>query len=76
MNRSGGQPTSFEAAPGHLFRADELTDAIAMLLQPMIFGWDDIGAVFSVSIPLITATARSPVAFCSKGWALFPVCRR
>jgi hypothetical protein len=40
MNRSCGQPMSFEAAPGHLFRADELTDTIAMLLQPMIFGWD------------------------------------
>lgn len=40
MNRSGGQPTSFEVSSGHLFRADELTDAIAMLLQPMIFGWD------------------------------------
>ena len=40
MNRSGGQPASFEAAPGHLFRADELPDAIAMILQPMIFGWD------------------------------------
>jgi hypothetical protein len=40
MNRSAGQPVCFEAAPGHLFRSDELTDAIAMLLQPMIFGWD------------------------------------
>jgi hypothetical protein len=40
MNRSCGQPRSFEAAPGHLFRSDELSDAIAMLLQPMIFGWD------------------------------------
>jgi hypothetical protein len=40
MNRSSGQPSSFEVAPGHLFRPDELTDAVAMLLQPMIFGWD------------------------------------
>lgn len=40
MNRVGGQSTSFEAAPGHLFRADELVDAIAMLIQPMTFGWD------------------------------------
>ena len=27
-------------APGHLFRANELQDAIGMLLQPMVFGWD------------------------------------
>jgi hypothetical protein len=40
MNTTSGQPASFEAAPGHLFRADELTDAIAMLIQPMTFGWD------------------------------------
>jgi hypothetical protein len=40
MNRSCGQPASFEIAPGHLFRSDELTDATAMLLQPMIFVWD------------------------------------
>ena len=40
MNRAGGQNTSFEAAPGHLFRADQLADAIAMLIQPMTFGWD------------------------------------
>jgi hypothetical protein len=40
MNKSVGQPSSFEAAPGHLFRADELADYVAMLLQPMIFGWD------------------------------------
>jgi hypothetical protein len=40
MHRAAGQPKSFEAAPGHLFRADELQDAIGMLLQPMVFGWD------------------------------------
>jgi len=40
MNRAAGQNASFEVAPGHLFRADELTDAIAMLIQPMTFGWD------------------------------------
>jgi len=40
MNIAAGQPKSFEAAPGHSFRADELPDAIGMLLQPMIFGWD------------------------------------
>jgi len=40
MHRAAGQPKSFETAPGHLFRADELQDAIGMLLQPMIFGWD------------------------------------
>ena len=40
MHRSAGQPNSFEAGPGHLFRADELTEAMGMLLQPMIFGWD------------------------------------
>ncbi|MFZ0804837.1 MAG: hypothetical protein WAN03_01585, partial [Candidatus Sulfotelmatobacter sp.] len=40
MNRAAGQQASFEAAPGHLFRADELTQTVAMLLQPMLFGWD------------------------------------
>lgn len=40
MNRAGGHSVSFEASPGHLFRADELPDAVAMLIQPMIFGWD------------------------------------
>jgi hypothetical protein len=40
MNRAAGQSSSFEVAPGHDFRADELTHAIAMLLQPMLFGWD------------------------------------
>lgn len=40
MRSGAGQPRSFEAAPGQRFRADEMIDAIAMLLQPMIFGWD------------------------------------
>ena len=40
MNGAAGQSASFEATPGHLFRPDELTDAVAMLLQPMMFGWD------------------------------------
>lgn len=40
MNAAAGQPKSFEAAPGHRFRADELPDAIGMLLQPIVFGWD------------------------------------
>jgi hypothetical protein len=40
MNGAAGQPASFGAAPGHRFRADELTDAIGMLMQPMIFAWD------------------------------------
>jgi hypothetical protein len=40
MHRASGQPLSFETAPGHLFRADELQEAVGMLLQPMIFGWD------------------------------------
>jgi hypothetical protein len=40
LHRAAGQPTSFEAGPGHAFRADELEDAIGMLLQPMVFGWD------------------------------------
>jgi hypothetical protein len=42
MHTAAGQPKSFEAAPGHLFRADELNEAVGMLLQPMIFGWDAI----------------------------------
>ena len=40
MNAGAGQPRSFEVAPGHQFRADELPDAIGMLLQPMVFRWD------------------------------------
>jgi hypothetical protein len=40
MRIAGGQPKSFEAAPAHRFRADELDLAIATLLQPMVFGWD------------------------------------
>lgn len=40
MNLAAGRATSFETAPGHRFRADELSDAIGMLLQPMIFAWD------------------------------------
>ena len=40
MCTAAGQPTSFEAAGGYHFRADELDQAIGMLLQPMIFGWD------------------------------------
>lgn len=40
MNAAAGQPKSFEVSPGHQFRADELPDAIGMLLQPMIFAWD------------------------------------
>ncbi len=40
MNSGAGQPKSFEMSPGHRFRADELPDAIGMLLQPMIFAWD------------------------------------
>jgi hypothetical protein len=40
MNIAAGQPMSFEVARGHQFRADELTDAIGTLMQPMIFGWD------------------------------------
>jgi len=40
MNQAVGQPQSFEVAPGHAFRADELADAVGMLMQPMVFGWD------------------------------------
>ena len=40
MNIAAGQPLSFEMARGHQFRADELTDAVGTLMQPMIFGWD------------------------------------
>ena len=40
MNIAAGQPMPFEVARGHQFRADELTDAIGTLMQPMIFGWD------------------------------------
>ena len=42
MHNAAGQPKSFEAGPGHLFRADELHEAVGMLLQPMIFGWDAV----------------------------------
>lgn len=40
MHVAAGQSASFEVAPGHEFRADELTDAVGMLMQPMVFGWD------------------------------------
>ena len=40
MHRAAGQPASFEVAPGNMFRADELHDAIGMLMQPIVFGWD------------------------------------
>jgi hypothetical protein len=40
MNRAAGQPSSFETSLGHDFRGDELNEAVAMLLQPMIFSWD------------------------------------
>jgi len=40
MHRAAGQPKSFEIGPANVFRADELQDAIGMLLQPMVFGWD------------------------------------
>jgi len=40
MNAAAGQPKSFEAGPGHRFRTDEFTDAVGMLLQPMVFAWD------------------------------------
>jgi hypothetical protein len=40
MHRAAGQPKSFEVGPGHLFRGDELSEAIGTLLQPMVFGWD------------------------------------
>jgi hypothetical protein len=40
MHRAAGQPKSFETAPGNLFRGDELPDAVAMLMQPIIFGFD------------------------------------
>jgi hypothetical protein len=40
INIAAGQPMSFEVAPGHQFRADELTDVVGTLMQPMIFGWD------------------------------------
>jgi hypothetical protein len=40
LRRAAGQPMAFEAAPGQWFRADELTEAVGMLLLPMVFGWD------------------------------------
>jgi hypothetical protein len=40
LNRSAGQQQSFEAAPGHLYRTDELVEATGMLMQPMVFSWD------------------------------------
>jgi hypothetical protein len=40
MNQAAGQPSAFEASQGHNFRADELNEAVGMLLQPMLFAWD------------------------------------
>jgi len=42
LHSAAGQPKSFEAGPGHRFRADELNETIGMLLLPMIFGWDAV----------------------------------
>ena len=39
INAGHGQPISFEAGRAHRFRADELVDAIGILMQPMIFAW-------------------------------------
>ena len=40
MRSAAGDPKPFEVAPGQSFRADELSNAIGMLLQPIVFGWD------------------------------------
>ena len=40
IHSAAGQQKSFEAGPGHHFRGDELNEAIGLLLQPMVFGWD------------------------------------
>lgn len=40
IHSAAGHQKSFEAGPGHHFRGDELNEAIGLLLQPMIFGWD------------------------------------
>jgi hypothetical protein len=40
IHRAAGQQKSFEDAPGHHFRGDELNEATGLLLQPMVFGWD------------------------------------
>jgi hypothetical protein len=40
INAGAGQAKSFEVSAGHRFRADELSNAIGMLMQPMIFAWD------------------------------------
>jgi hypothetical protein len=40
IHSAAGQPTSFENGPAHNFRGDELNEAIGLLLQPMVFGWD------------------------------------
>jgi len=40
MNQAVGQPLAFEVSQGHNFRADELNEAVGMLLQPMLFAWD------------------------------------
>jgi hypothetical protein len=40
LSRAAGQPRSFEATAAYQFRGDELLEAIGMMMQPMIFGWD------------------------------------
>ena len=40
FSRAAGQSSSFEAAAAYSFRSDELVEAIGMMMQPMIFGWD------------------------------------
>ncbi len=40
LSRASGQPRSFEATEAYGFRSDELVEAIGMMMQPMIFGWN------------------------------------
>lgn len=40
MRRGYGVVASVENAPAQLFRTDEITDVLAFLTLPMLFGWD------------------------------------
>jgi len=40
MRQSKGENRPLESAPGTWFRHDELVDAVSILVQPMLVGWD------------------------------------
>jgi hypothetical protein len=40
MRQGHGENRSIETSPGHFFRHDEFVESVALLLQPMLVGWE------------------------------------